>query len=70
MKTYHLDADEWYPVYRLSALDIFGKTAEFSDEEVADIKRVSDEFIRIQAMISERFGNKYPHGASELIETT
>jgi hypothetical protein len=49
---------EWYPVLTLvsTSLNLGGKVAAFTIEELDRIKRVSDEFEKCQKLISERFG--------------
>lgn len=54
-----LDAVEWYPVYLLC--DPHGqypdeKLVEFTNDELADLKRVEVEFAMWQEKIRERFG--------------
>jgi hypothetical protein len=54
MKTMSMNADEWYPVLQLNER-LYGKTAEFTEEEIADIKRVEAEFNRVQKLLFDRF---------------
>jgi hypothetical protein len=54
----YLSPHEWYPVLVLGSdfYDLALPPKEFTDEELADLRRVSDEFEAWQIKIAERFG--------------
>ena len=51
------DGDEWYPVFCLEDEECWTgeESAEFTEEEIADIYRVFEEFDRVQKLIAKRF---------------
>jgi hypothetical protein len=57
----YLHTDEWYPVLFLNEDEFCsdGK-AEFNDDELTEIQRVTRDFHIWQAKIAERFGIKAP----------
>ena len=73
MADYYLGAEEWYPVLTLASLEVwpgnYGKPAEFSDEEIADLRRVGDEFSAWQHRIAERFGKADKANSYGLVDT-
>lgn len=56
MALWHYNHDEWWAVLRLAKDKGFDfEPAEFSDEEIAEMKRMMLEFNKWQALIAERF---------------
>lgn len=55
--------EEWFPVYTLisNSDGSFKEESlkEFTNKEVEEMKRVQEDFIRIQRMIADRIGKKY-----------
>lgn len=62
MITYHLIPEEWYPVLVLSKDAVIFNSketaAEFSEEEIAEIKRVSAEFVALQKKLAQKLQRK------------
>lgn len=51
----YLMADEWYPVCTLIDEDASNGQAEFTEDELADIRRIDREWNDWQSKIRERF---------------
>ncbi|MFZ0918182.1 MAG: hypothetical protein WAN04_14920 [Candidatus Udaeobacter sp.] len=60
MKTWTLHPDEWYPVLQLNRYrdgNTDGRMeAEFSDEEIAELRALEQKFNELQRKIAARFG--------------
>lgn len=74
-----LDPEEWYPVYDLRTEDYRNPAdpndpwakdmaVEFTDEEVAEWRRVHEEFDRWQRTIGRRFGLKHTYNGVPIPE--
>ena len=58
MPKFEIFPEEWWPVSTLRTYDGGGgEAAEFTDAEIADLKRVEAEFAAWQRKIAERFGS-------------
>ena len=72
MAKWFLDAEEWYPVLGLLGHEYspgcYGNAAEFSDEEIADLRRIGDEFSAWQYKIAERFGKSSMANSYSLVD--
>jgi len=67
---YFLDAAEWFPVLGLCRERVLkdNDARDFTDDEIADLKRVCEEFKRWQTKLAERFGAHDPFVADCLVE--
>jgi hypothetical protein len=63
MSKWYKDEEEWYPVLMLVGREMwpgcYGQPREFTDDEIADLRRVEKEFNEWQKKIGERFSK--PH---------
>jgi hypothetical protein len=56
-RTYSSYPNEWWPVYRLQSPPMAGdRVAEFSEEEVAQIRDATEKFNAVHKLITDRFG--------------
>jgi hypothetical protein len=58
-KAWTLGCDEWYPVLSLDHYGHFGGEAEFTDEEIAELRALETKFNEWQRKIAERFGERH-----------